>query len=123
MNQLETIITSDSFKFCIHIMDIFIGLSILAFTSWISVQWINTWFVRHFGESFILSRVSSEDLYVSLFSRILRNKDPNMDPCYICLDHVDNYIILPCSHRVHANCLKIWMDLSDRCPMCRRNIN
>ena len=52
MNQFVTFITSDTFKFYMNMMDIFIGLSILAFTAWISVQWINTWFVRHFGESF-----------------------------------------------------------------------
>ena len=123
MNQFITFITSDTFKFYMNIMDIFIGLTILAFTAWISVQWINAWFIRHFCESFILSRASSDDLYTSLFNKIMRNKDPNTDPCYICLEHVDNYIILPCSHRVHAACLKIWMDVSERCPMCRQPIN
>jgi hypothetical protein len=123
INPFITFFTSDTYKYCTAIFDLFIGACILTMTAWISVQWINKWFIRHFGESFILSRASSDEFYASLFSRVHQNKDSSTDPCYICLEHVDNYIILPCSHRVHAACLKIWMDVSERCPMCRQRIN
>jgi Ring finger domain len=87
------------------------------------VQWIDQWFTRHFGESFILSRIHSDDFYHFLFSKSLNNKDPTSEPCYICLEDIDTYIVLPCTHRVHASCLAIWMDVSNRCPNCRHFIH
>lgn len=41
--------------------------------------------------------------------------------CSICLENFkngDNYIILPCIHFFHASCLKNWMKVNNRCPIC-----
>ena len=41
--------------------------------------------------------------------------------CSICLENFengDNYIILPCIHFFHASCLKDWMNVNNRCPIC-----
>ena len=41
--------------------------------------------------------------------------------CCICLDNFKNgdlYIILPCIHIFHANCVKNWMNTDNRCPIC-----
>lgn len=41
--------------------------------------------------------------------------------CSICLENFQNgdyYIILPCIHFFHANCLKNWMNMNNRCPIC-----
>ena len=49
------------------------------------------------------------------------NKFPHKK-CPICLDffiNKDNYIILPCLHTFHSNCIINWMNRNDICPLCK----
>lgn len=42
--------------------------------------------------------------------------------CRICLQEFkngDRYIILPCIHFFHANCVKTWMEKNNTCPICK----
>ncbi len=122
MDPLSFVFSTDSFKSWIRAVDMIVGIVLLAMFTWFCLQWFDRWFIRHFGESFILSRVPSQELYSFLFSKVLQNKDPKSEPCYICLDPIDNYVVLPCSHRVHVACLKIWLEVSTQCPMCRQEL-
>ena len=41
--------------------------------------------------------------------------------CIICLqDYVlgDKYIILPCIHNYHEECIKHWLNINNKCPIC-----
>ena len=48
---------------------------------------------------------------------------PNNDECCICLC-VNNgkWAILECKHRIHYECIKLWLDKSKTCPLCRTKI-
>lgn len=49
------------------------------------------------------------------------NKFPTKE-CRICLQEFKNgdyYIILPCIHFFHNNCIKTWMERNNTCPICK----
>lgn len=49
---------------------------------------------------------------------------PN-EECCICMD-IDNnqqWIILPCDHKFHGNCISRWTERHNTCPVCRVNIH
>ena len=53
------------------------------------------------------------------------NKFSN-ENCVICLELFkkgDNYIILPCIHYFHENCIKKWIHHNNKCPICNFEIN
>lgn len=43
--------------------------------------------------------------------------------CSICMCDIeypgDDYMITPCDHVFHSECLKKWMDIKPECPVCR----
>ena len=48
------------------------------------------------------------------------NKISN-DNCIICLENYkigDSYITLPCIHNFHDECIKKWLSLKNKCPIC-----
>ena len=49
---------------------------------------------------------------------------PDYD-CPICLCDNNNWIILPCSHKTHAECIKKWFNTSSKrnCPLCMNECN
>ena len=42
--------------------------------------------------------------------------------CAICLDKEGEWRTLVCNHHYHVVCIDKWMRVSERCPMCMRNI-
>ena len=56
------------------------------------------------------------------------NDDINARPkydCIICLENYKNgesYIILPCIHSFHEECLKSWIKSKNKCPICSSEI-
>jgi Ring finger domain len=47
--------------------------------------------------------------------------------CSICYDDIDirdrlNYMLAPCNHLYHAECLKQWMEVKMECPICRTQL-
>jgi hypothetical protein len=88
------------------------------------IQAIDWFFIRSFGESFILSNNYSHpflpDTVLLRFpwKHCLKSKDI----CYVCAEVIDSYIVLPCRHRVHSRCLQAWICFSMTCPSCRAKI-
>lgn len=42
--------------------------------------------------------------------------------CVICLENMDNNkVILNCNHAFHKNCILEWMNLQQKCPICRND--
>ena len=45
------------------------------------------------------------------------------EECSICLDEVETiWRKLGCQHRYHKKCIEEWMRVSERCPLCMKNI-
>ena len=42
--------------------------------------------------------------------------------CIICLDTGGEWRTLECRHDYHKKCIEEWMRVSERCPVCMRNI-
>lgn len=54
------------------------------------------------------------------------NKNFSERICIICQENYkigDNYIILPCIHLFHENCIKTWIKNQRICPICKRKLN
>jgi len=47
------------------------------------------------------------------------------EDCAICMSTIEgsnDYMVTPCDHTFHANCLQQWLDQKLECPICRRNL-
>lgn len=40
------------------------------------------------------------------------------DVCAICYQNMDNAKVTRCGHFFHGNCLRKWLYMQDKCPMC-----
>ena len=50
--------------------------------------------------------------------------DIEQEECIICLDSIEKeWRTLACNHHYHKKCIERWMRVSERCPICMRNIN
>ena len=52
---------------------------------------------------------------------------PSCIECSICYNNIDTtnreaYMIAPCNHIFHRECLQQWMDVKMECPICRLNL-
>lgn len=56
-------------------------------------------------------------------SLTILNDIPN-EECCICLDidNANSWIILPCSHKFHNQCISTWLQINKTCPICRIRI-
>lgn len=44
------------------------------------------------------------------------------DVCPICLDELKSARVTPCNHLFHMFCLKKWLNVQNKCPMCHASI-
>ena len=44
------------------------------------------------------------------------------DICAICLDELKAAKVTPCKHYFHTMCLKKWLNVQNKCPMCHTTI-
>jgi len=43
--------------------------------------------------------------------------------CSICLDeHLETYSQLPCQHKFHFTCIKLWLEQKNACPLCNQTV-
>lgn len=54
---------------------------------------------------------------------LLCAQDSDVIDCVICMNPLDlelrNYMIAPCDHVFHRECLEEWMEVKMECPTCR----
>ena len=73
-------------------------------------------------QSFLLRREAARKI-LSLPSANLDQLTSNShDVCAICYMQMKTAIVTPCSHLFHASCLKKWLYVQDRCPLCSSKI-
>jgi Ring finger domain len=70
------------------------------------------------------NKMITED--VSEFPQATPAPAPVME-CSICYDDIDirdrkKYMLAPCNHLYHSECLKQWMDVKMECPICRTQL-
>ena len=46
----------------------------------------------------------------------------NNDNCSICLENIDNELILPCNHSFCKVCILTWLNDKCNCPLCRAEV-
>lgn len=42
--------------------------------------------------------------------------------CQECYEVKEQYIILPCLHRFHSQCVSKWFERKNTCPICKRRV-
>lgn len=54
----------------------------------------------------------------------LESNGMELPDCSICLEKLttEDYMITPCNHYFHRNCLHDWMEVKMECPIDRRPI-
>ena len=74
-----------------------------------------------------LNEVNSNEIEeLEIDDKMIENILINKDKCIICLN---NYIIhdkisyLSCLHLFHSRCIKEWLKISNKCPLCKNRVN
>lgn len=71
----------------------------------------------------ILNKKSLKQIIKNFLKKyILSNK--NKCECSICLnfDSINDKIVeLPCKHNYHYNCISNWINISNKCPLCKQH--
>lgn len=54
-------------------------------------------------------------------------ENANLPECVICYNNIDThtgigYMIAPCDHLFHRECLERWMEIRLACPTCRQDL-
>jgi hypothetical protein len=69
-------------------------------------------------------RINNERINNEITDIYLQNGDELIETCSICLDDVNNVETtskLSCGHHFHTNCIRLCLERSLRCPLCRQN--
>jgi hypothetical protein len=104
-----------------------IGLSFIA----VSIIWLIILLCRTYYE--IVNRRQNEQRVRQLKLQILQQIIPNLpisdippldDVCPICQEKKvdDKWLVLPCKHKFHSECITPWFVQSTTCPVCRISI-
>uniref|UniRef100_A0A0N5BG80 RING-type domain-containing protein n=1 Tax=Strongyloides papillosus TaxID=174720 RepID=A0A0N5BG80_STREA len=85
------------------------------------------------------------EMYISLKGELAAKADPKVvaslpraiskdlcseSQCTICLNYfgekdpnpTSEVMIMPCDHKFHSSCLKMWLDRAAACPLCRKDL-
>lgn len=73
-------------------------------------------------QSFLLRREAARKILSLPSANPDQLKSNSHDVCAICYMQMKNAIVTPCSHLFHASCLKKWLYVQDRCPLCSSKI-
>ena len=60
---------------------------------------------------------------ISINDEFIKNTKESI--CPICQDNYsisDKICYLPCFHFFHSSCIKKWLEINNRCPLCNNNI-
>ena len=63
---------------------------------------------------------SVNKIYPLIFKKEILIEDQE---CSICLKKFNNdNVTLPCKHNFHENCITMWLNSKNNCPLCRSNV-
>ena len=58
--------------------------------------------------------------------KLIHNIEIEKNKCIICLNNYkihDKISYLPCLHIFHCDCIKEWLKISNKCPLCKNKVN
>ena len=63
---------------------------------------------------------SVNKIYPLIFKKEILSEE---EECSICLKTFkNNNVTLPCKHSFHENCITMWLNSKNNCPLCRSNV-
>ena len=68
--------------------------------------------ISHLSE-YIIERETEEEINVTV------------EICSICIESYmprEKTITLPCTHKFHSKCIKVWLEKESNCPLCRSSL-
>ena len=73
------------------------------------------------------SRSKSEPLTTTMTTEAIAPPPSNTLDCVICCNAINHhnhkgYMLAPCDHIFHKDCLIQWMDIKMECPVCRTEL-
>ncbi|XP_077992098.1 RING finger protein 145-like [Glandiceps talaboti] len=131
----------DDLVYCIkalsHILEFFVAISVLVYgaletaysdhsiisaTIIIVHCYFNVWKRAQMGWESFLQRRDAMRKVDSLPAASQEQLDEMNDICAICYQELKNARITPCNHIFHALCLRKWLYVQDKCPLCHRSV-
>ena len=73
-------------------------------------------------QSFLLRREAARKILSLPSANPDQLKSNSHDVCAICYMQMKTASVMPCGHLFHASCLKKWLYVQDRCPLCSSKI-
>lgn len=71
----------------------------------------------------IVAKLTSNNIG-NIENNITNDKDEADQTCSICMDNVGNSgLSLNCKHNFHEHCLRSWLEINNRCPICRKEFS
>lgn len=72
--------------------------------------------------SFLLRREAAKKIHSLPSATVDQLEARAHDVCAICYMEMKSAVVTPCAHLFHAICLKKWLYVQDRCPLCSAKI-
>ncbi|PNF39630.1 RING finger protein 145 [Cryptotermes secundus] len=73
-------------------------------------------------QSFLLRREAARKILALPSANLDQLESHSNDVCAICYIQMKTACVTPCGHLFHASCLKKWLYVQDRCPLCSSRI-
>lgn len=73
-------------------------------------------------QSFLLRREAARKILALSSANLDQLEAHSHDVCAICYVEMKAACVTPCSHLFHVSCLKKWLYVQDRCPLCSSRI-
>ncbi|XP_002742349.1 RING finger protein 145-like [Saccoglossus kowalevskii] len=84
--------------------------------------YFNVWQRAQMGWTSFLSRRDAMRRVSSLPLATQEQLDQHNDVCAICFEELLNARVTPCGHYFHPLCLRKWLYVQNKCPLCHRPI-
>lgn len=83
--------------------------------------------MRQFLSQVFSSPNKPKGLSLSKIRRLgsFKSKDDRVDPCCICLEKInmgDEIVALVCAHTFHQRCIRKWLEVNGKCPLCKISV-
>ncbi|KAB7506984.1 RING finger protein [Armadillidium nasatum] len=123
--------TTRVFEFIVAVLVVGAGVkeSFLGEWSWISALvllihcYFNVWQRLQQGWNSFLLRVEAANKISALPVATSQQLEKYSDLCAICYSEMSSARVTKCSHLFHEACLRKWLYIQGKCPLCHRSIN